>query len=446
MIVFLSAQEHSRLLEDTGLLKKIFVRWKCDLGDFIKKEYANLISLHPKIIIIDSMAIADLEKISLFQTLFPKEVRIILLLTEDQTISFKYENIDQVIIDEQLKQKLWKLLEVKPEEETKPEKALMKIGFLNHTKDPAQAVLVALNFISFFRIHEKSIAFTEVGKECQLRKLEKQTKEIRKQDQFYEYQEIPLLYNTVKANVKYSIFTFSEAEKQMWDQCDIKILIQQSGEKTILERDQEHYEIDIIQNPFEKNNGKIFKKIFKETFPVEQSEVEKETKRKRRIDSREFLRRYGRKAGILIFLLFVGVGIFYVAVWGVSNGKRPKKKEDLREKIQHQSSVETEISETTKQSKVTQKNKKRTTTALKKENTESVTAAENYKKAGSERRTEEVLNSESSTRKKNKVSKKPKRKKETGKKKPTTTAKQKITEKKEPTTTEQQFDLDYQVQ
>lgn len=446
MIVFLSAQEHSRLLEDTGLLKKIFVRWKCDLGDFIKKEYANLISLHPEIIIIDSMAITDPEKISLFQTLFSKEVRIILLRTKDQCIELDDENLEQVVIDEQLRQNLWKLLQLEPEEETESEKTLMKIGFLNRTEDPEQVVLVVLNFISFFRRYEQSMAFTEVGKECQMKQLEKQMREIKKQGQFYEYQGIPLLYNTVKPNVKYSMFTFSETEKQMWDQCDMKILIRQSGEKIILERDQEYYAIDIIKNPFEKNNGEVYEKIFKEIFPVGQTEIEKETKRKRRIDSRELLRNYGRKAGILIFLLFLGLGVFYVAVWGVSNGKRPKKKEDLKEKIQHQSSVETAISETTQQSKVTQKKKKRTTTALKKETTESVTATENHKKTESERRMEEVLNSESSTRKKNKVSKKPKRKKETEKKKPATTAKQKNTEKKEPTTTEQQFDLDYQVQ
>lgn len=435
MIVYLTTQENSRLLDETGVWNKKYIHWKCDIGDFIKKEYANILALHPETIVLDTMAVKEIEKLSLLRQSFP-ETHIIVLSDPSEQEILSEMGIKLILKDQSLNRNLCKELG----KEVKEKRDCWKIGFLS--SDAEVSLVTALNFVSDLEKQKRDICLIEVGKESSLQKFA-QNQWIELQEGLYKYHSIPILHNAGKSGVEYSIFSFQSEDSQsehMWNQCDISISVEKVDETFVLKYHTDVFEMKAIHHPIDDDRANTYEKIFGDVLEIvferkrEKKSVSKQPKKRKKINKKNM-----KRAGIFLFLFF-SMGILGVSLMRFYNGA--KRKEELKDKVRQEKMVEsqaTTTSTTVSTEKTTRKVKKSTEHVTTTESTERITTtatAVSTKMDKATNNSTKKVKKKEKTEKKTKTTEKKKKEKNTQKEKKSTTEKQKATE---------QFDLDYEV-
>lgn len=450
MIVYLASEIHSGLFDQEGWMIKTYMKWQIDVQDFIKTEYANLMSVRPEAIIVEQNAVSNWEDVTLFKKTFP-EVEVIFLMKDRESVEL--ENCHIFSLDENAVCKIKNLLF--PEEKKEAENIQrLKIGILpENEEDFHTAAKIAFHLLSWLAGYTKDICLIEVSKDSNLPIWAKHYG-WKKMQEGYEYQGIPILYNAVMENRKLSIFLFlnmDEKSQRMHGQCDIPLKIRETDEKEI--------ELSLfdkaclrkeINEPFQDHDGAVYQELFREhlkflgdTGQAGQTSFlkDKKTERKRKKKAGNFSK--WKKRGILAFLL---LSFFCLILAAVMRFPANVKEKELESAVQKQAeSTKENASERT--TAVTQADRKNATTnqkkkATKKEKTSGQIVKKNTTAVTKQHQGVQTRKKTFQQPKKTTASKK---KKETAKKKKTARKETTTTAKKKPTTT-QTFDIDYKVE
>ena len=162
MIVFLTSEDYSNLLQNSEEFIHKYVKWRYDLNFFLKEEYANLMAMDPEWIIIEEKAIDDPSKMDGVIQCFPRAKFVyITSQKEEKRITGKCKTI---YTDGFLKERLESMIfgkKVNLQQEQK------KIGVITD-QDPELAKRFTLNLLYCIKREERLLVYTEVGQESGL--------------------------------------------------------------------------------------------------------------------------------------------------------------------------------------------------------------------------------------------------------------------------------------
>ena len=420
MILFLISSDLEHVGKELDILHRNYIKWNCNLSDFLKKEYVNIDTMKPDTIVIDQAAIEDSNDLMEFQKSF-SDIKIVFILRHEGS----FQSTDQIEIEEQ--------------EE-------MQIGFLS--KNRIDAVLVALSFTKELSRREKNICYCEISKDPQLPRIAEEYK-LSKIEEIYKWNGISFMCN-VANDAFYTVCSFCNQDqvKKMFECCKIQIFIEHNDNEYVLHYKDRDIQIQ-IENPFQEQHAQEFQKLLgtdfliyikEETETKEESsndliseiqEEEKQNKKKNRIDR---LKKAGFGMILLFLIVFIGVGVSLI----VSNKNAEKKKQHLKKEVQQetrtthattQTVTEKEIKKEVTVKKTKKKSQKKLTTSTVKRQT--VTTRRRYTTTQRQRSTRRSVRKTSRRR--------------------TTTAKKHATTKRSKSTTQKKkkketFNMEYKVE
>lgn len=471
MIICLLSDRYSHLFDDCDHIVKIYYKWQMDIRDFIKQEYANILSLRPDKILIEENAVSDPEKISLMKEIFP-DITIVFLASkepkEDQ------DAIGDIMLrpEENMKETLFSALF--PDSEKKgtvteqgpvsvkeaAKKQNIKIGIItDDEKNRDPVYLVSFNIISYLMRFTDDICCIEAGRQSYIQDLAYK-KWVKEDGDICFYQGIPVFHNAVKEDARYSVFVFQPEVKRMWEQCDHPVFVHvHKKNKTIaLElRDGETYILDDIEDPCSLKNMDTYEKLFGMKLENKESENRMSSERSRKKSKEKKAektapKKYKKK---MVFVLLAGIIFFACGVLGYGALQSGEDTTESRVSIQNTShtaaseeDVQKDTEKTTEAEKTTEKKeddkKEKKADSAKSTSGSAGTTGSTAKK---ETKRSGTKTTESTAKKTTAGKKKTTKKSVTGKKK--STEKSSTAAKKKTTTavpaTESKFDMDYQV-
>lgn len=206
MILFLISSDLEHVGKELDILHRNYIKWNCNLSDFLKKEYVNIDTMKPDTIVIDQAAIEDSNDLMEFQKSF-SDIKIVFILRHEGS----FQSTDQIEIvnyDDNILSSL-KVLEIPEKEEQPEEQEEMQIGFLS--KNRIDAVLVALSFTKELSRREKNICYCEISKDPQLPRIAEEYK-LSKIEEIYKWNGISFMCN-VANDAFYTVCSFCNQDQ-----------------------------------------------------------------------------------------------------------------------------------------------------------------------------------------------------------------------------------------
>lgn len=448
MIVYLASEVYAGLFQREGWMIKTYIQWKGNVSDFIKKEYANLMTAHPEAMIVDELAVSDRQDVSILKRTFP-EVEVILLTKEKEAGIL--EDCKVVSADENVVEKVEEILYPELKKRRENGRPKLKIGILPEDgKSMDAAVSTAFHILSCLSENAENVCLIEVAKESRLPLWAKQYG-WNQTEEGYEYQEIPIFHNAVLEK-QISIFLFLDGEEEksrnMHGKCDVPLKIKKTDKKEIELRfyDKVCFRKE-IKHPFQDKDGTVYQELFGKQFGLSFKKQRKnETAETGKKEKKEKKKKAGniskwKKRGILAFLLLA----VFCLMTAVTIRLQDTKEKELKGAVQKQAeSTRAKGSTMEETTLITAQAEKKTRTTAKKKKTaaEKKTSVQVTKKntgnTGRQTRSTRATGKKRTTTRKKKVT--------TARKKTTTTVKEKTTTAKKKPTTTQTFDVDYDVQ
>lgn len=375
MILFLITSDLEHVGKELDILHRNYIKWNCNLSDFLKREYVNIDTMKPDTIVIDQAAIEDSNDLIEFQKSF-SDIKIVFILRHEGS----FQSTDQIEIinyDDNIVSSLKKVLEIPEKEEQPEEQEEMQIGFLS--KNRIDAVFVALSFTKELSRREKSICYCEISKEPQLPIIAEEYK-LSKIEEVYKWNDISFMCN-VAEDATYTVCSFCNQDqvKKMFECCKIQIFIEHNDNEYVLHYKDRDIKIQ-IENPFQEQHAQEFQKLLGTDFLIyiketkeesssdlisEIQEEEKQNKKKNRINR---LKKAGFGMILLFLIVFIGVGVSLI----LSNKNTEKKKQHLKKEVQlqtrttdatTQTATEKEIKKEVTTKKTNKKSQKKITTS-----------------------------------------------------------------------------------
>lgn len=375
MILFLITSDLEHVGKELDILHRNYIKWNCNLSDFLKREYVNIDTMKPDTIVIDQAAIEDSNDLIEFQKSF-SDIKIVFILRHEDS----FQSTDQIEIinyDDNIVSSLKKVLELPEKEEQPEEQEEMQIGFLS--KNRIDAVLVALSFTKELSRREESICYCEISKDPQLPRIAEEYK-LSKIEEVYKWNGISFMCN-VAEDATYTVCSFCNQDqvKKMFECCKIQIFIEHNDNEYVLHYKDRDIKIQ-IENPFQEQHAKEFQKLLGTDFLIyiketkeesssdlisEIQEEEKQNKKKNRINR---LKKAGFGMILLFLIVFIGVGVSLI----LSNKNTEKKKQHLKKEVQQQTrttdattqtATEKEIKKEVTTKKTNKKSQKKITTS-----------------------------------------------------------------------------------
>lgn len=440
MIVYISTDINSRLLADAEVFVKTYIKWQYDIGNFIKEEYANILSLHPDAIVIDYMAVENPDDLIMMNTAFPDVKLILVVDAEKQTV--QPEGWDIVIQDNDAKDNVLNIVYpqlAKPDVDRK-----IKIGIISDDEDTK--INAVFNLLEWFLKYTQDICCIEVSEESESKIPDYEEKfGLVKNENFYEYRQVPVLFNVAKEDVEISIFWFDTGNRKMFEKCDYPMEL----EDGTLKINGSSFCYPVFTDPINEDRSERYTEIFGDSLGLEiqQEAVKKEPGNNIKETDKEKIRIL-IKYGILIFILtilFIGIMLILFSCTKTSNKDRNKSAmettilEETTETSQETTTVEetitawedtTDPEETTTRKKKVKKSKTEETVSTKK--TETTTSQKAQITTKSQNRST-AAETESVRQKKKTVTEK------------VTTSEKQTASRKEKVTTTQPFNIEYKV-
>lgn len=375
MILFLISSDLEHVGKELDILHRNYIKWNCNLSDFLKREYVNIDTMKPDTIVIDQAAIEDSNDLIEFQKSF-SDIKIVFILRHEDS----FQSTDQIEIinyDDNIVSSLKKVLELPEKEEQPEEQEEMQIGFLS--KNRIDAVLVALSFTKELSRREESICYCEISKDPQLPRIAEEYK-LSKIEEVYKWNGISFMCN-VAEDATYTVCSFCNQDqvKKMFECCKIQIFIEHNDNEYVLHYKDRDIKIQ-IENPFQEQHAQEFQKLLGTDFLIyiketkeesssdlisEIQEEEKQNKKKNRINR---LKKAGFGMILLFLIVFIGVGVSLI----LSNKNTEKKKQHLKKEVQQQTrttdattqtATEKEIKKEVTTKKTNKKSQKKITTS-----------------------------------------------------------------------------------
>jgi hypothetical protein len=375
MILFLITSDLEHVGKELDILHRNYIKWNCNLSDFLKREYVNIDTMKPDTIVIDQAAIEDSNDLIEFQKSF-SDIKIVFILRHEDS----FQSTDQIEIinyDDNIVSSLKKVLELPEKEEQPEEQEEMQIGFLS--KNRIDAVLVALSFTKELSRREESICYCEISKDPQLPRIAEEYK-LSKIEEVYKWNGISFMCN-VAEDATYTVCSFCNQDqvKKMFECCKIQIFIEHNDNEYVLHYKDRDIKIQ-IENPFQEQHAQEFQKLLGTDFLIyiketkeesssdlisEIQEEEKQNKKKNRINR---LKKAGFGMILLFLIVFIGVGVSLI----LSNKNTEKKKQHLKKEVQQQTrttdattqtATEKEIKKEVTTKKTNKKSQKKITTS-----------------------------------------------------------------------------------
>lgn len=375
MILFLITSDLEHVGKELDILHRNYIKWNCNLSDFLKREYVNIDTMKPDTIVIDQAAIEDTNDLIEFQKSF-SDIKIVFILRHEDS----FQSTDQIEIinyDDNIVSSLKKVLELPEKEEQPEEQEEMQIGFLS--KNRIDAVLVALSFTKELSRREESICYCEISKDPQLPRIAEEYK-LSKIEEVYKWNGISFMCN-VAEDATYTVCSFCNQDqvKKMFECCKIQIFIEHNDNEYVLHYKDRDIKIQ-IENPFQEQHAQEFQKLLGTDFLIyiketkeesssdlisEIQEEEKQNKKKNRINR---LKKAGFGMILLFLIVFIGVGVSLI----LSNKNTEKKKQHLKKEVQQQTrttdattqtATEKEIKKEVTTKKTNKKSQKKITTS-----------------------------------------------------------------------------------
>lgn len=375
MILFLITSDLEHVGKELDILHRNYIKWNCNLSDFLKREYVNIDTMKPDTIVIDQAAIEDSNDLIEFQKSF-SDIKIVFILRHEDS----FQSTDQIEIinyDDNIVSSLKKVLELPEKEEQPEEQEEMQIGFLS--KNRTDAVLVALSFTKELSRREESICYCEISKDPQLPRIAEEYK-LSKIEEVYKWNGISFMCN-VAEDATYTVCSFCNQDqvKKMFECCKIQIFIEHNDNEYVLHYKDRDIKIQ-IENPFQEQHAQEFQKLLGTDFLIyiketkeesssdlisEIQEEEKQNKKKNRINR---LKKAGFGMILLFLIVFIGVGVSLI----LSNKNTEKKKQHLKKEVQQQTrttdattqtATEKEIKKEVTTKKTNKKSQKKITTS-----------------------------------------------------------------------------------
>lgn len=457
MNVFIATTQTQDLLKGEDQIWTYCLRRE-PLQKFIKEQYGKLVTLKPKIFVIDLRAFDSPSDLPLLIHSFPS-AKYLIIVPAGQKFRMQH------CIPFPEGKGLLKYLKEGPQQK--------KIGIISEEETDATA-LVAFQLISCLAREQGNLCYIEVGKNARLPERAEKF-HLTKTEYGYEYNSIPFYSNLAK-DTEISVFDFGKrdaAKENMLRRCDIPLIVgTEKGRKIRIKRGDQEAVIKIPKDPFrpelmddfqnfipeidfgvtEKNKKDIQKKDKKnpgsrekktrkrEKIPTSEKKESKNKRSKKlnvhKPDIQKFRRKITKKQFlILVFSLAVlSVGAATIRIQSAQK-KETKVKEAVQEKQkeQHpeptQASSEKQTEKSTEKRKSTKKKEKTTTASATSESGSYPVTTTSRSSSGRTSKQSTTRRSVVTTRKKRKVT-------TTRKPRPTTTRKPK------PTTTER-FDVNY---
>lgn len=375
MILFLITSDLEHVGKELDILHRNYIKWNCNLSDFLKREYVNIDTMKPDTIVIDQAAIEDSNDLIEFQKSF-SDIKIVFILRHEDS----FQSTDQIEIinyDDNIVSSLKKVLELPEKEEQPEEQEEMQIGFLS--KNRIDAVFVALSFTKELSRREESICYCEISKDPQLPRIAEEYK-LSKIEEVYKWNGISFMCN-VAEDATYTVCSFCNQDqvKKMFECCKIQIFIEHNDNEYVLHYKDRDIKIQ-IENPFQEQHAQEFQKLLGTDFLIyiketkeesssdlisEIQEEEKQNKKKNRINR---LKKAGFGMILLFLIVFIGVGVSLI----LSNKNTEKKKQHLKKEVQQQTrttdattqtATEKEIKKEVTTKKTNKKSQKKITTS-----------------------------------------------------------------------------------
>ena len=464
MIVFLTSEDYSNLLQNSEEFIHKYVKWRYDLNFFLKEEYANLMAMDPEWIIIEEKAIDDPSKMDGVIQCFPRAKFVyITSQKEEKRITGKCKTI---YTDGFLKERLESMIfgkKVNLQQEQK------KIGVITD-QDPELAKRFTLNLLYCIKREERLLVYTEVGQESGLEEAALKYG-LLKTEKGYEYDGIPILHNLVIGQALINLFDFGvteEKKEKMFEKCDYRFRINLEGKKIRVDFQEQTYTIAAFHNPFQPGQERFYADLLPELHlqvpdakmkrvrllqKKERSQKVKKSKptKKPRVKMQipkpslpkpnlsKWKERYLTKRRLMIF---VGIlAMISIVAAGLRTYSASQKKEQIKEAVkEQQSTVVPSTAEKTSEKVPTEKKKNKKL----KPTTEDI-----QKTTSSQSTTEAAVSNTAATRRLNQGS----RTTTTQRPKPTTTRKKRVTttikkkttttQRPKPTTTTERFEIEH---
>lgn len=267
MIVYISTERNSQLFQNADVLSKTYIKWRYDVGNFIKEEYEKILSVHPDAIVVDYMAVDDIDDLTIMNTAF-KGVK--LFLVTDVEIEDKIKVIEGwniITWSHDTKDKILNLIYSRKADSNAKE---VKIGVISD-KDDAK-IEVAFNLLETILKYVQNVCLIEVSEKSQMANYVEKFGLIKK-NEFYEYKKIPILHNMAKSDVEISIFCFDCNNRNMFEKCDYPIELQE--ELLIYENNAFLY--PKLKDPLHDDRTSVYKRIFGDKLGFEFDKVKPET-------------------------------------------------------------------------------------------------------------------------------------------------------------------------
>lgn len=440
MILFLITSDLEHVGKELDILHRNYIKWNCNLSDFLKREYVNIDTMKPDTIVIDQAAIEDSNDLIEFQKSF-SDIKIVFILRHEGS----FQSTDQIEIinyDDNIVSSLKKVLELPEKEEQPEEQEEMQIGFLS--KNRIDAVLVALSFTKELSRREESICYCEISKDPQLPRIAEEYK-LSKIEEVYKWNGISFMCN-VAEDATYTVCSFCNQDqvKKMFECCKIQIFIEHNDNEYVLHYKDRDIKIQ-IENPFQEQHAQEFQKLLGTDFLIyiketkeesssdlisEIQEEEKQNKKKNRINR---LKKAGFGMILLFLIVFIGVGVSLI----LSNKNTEKKKQHLKKEVQQQ----TRTTDATTQTATEKEIKKEVTTKKTNKKSQKKITTSTARRQVTTRRRYITTQRQRSTRRS--VQKTSRRRTTTAKKHATTKRSKSITQKKKKKET---FNVEYKVE